>query len=105
MQAERAFNKSDGCMIVADTQRGLVTIYHEAAAELRSANSYYVCFIQRETGGKLYPACTVTVGSYEDLDTALTIAAISYGVCEAGWMPASDEELGRAPPVEFNARH
>lgn len=71
-----------------------------------AADNYHVRFVPRDTHGHLNAAGTVTVGSYDDLDTAITIAAVSYGVGEAEWVPASEPRLtlgafsGHSPSIE-----
>lgn len=96
MQAEEALHLSANSLSVADTTRGLVTIYREANTEGAVAEAFHVRFIPRATDGELNAAGTVAVGTYDDLDIALTIAAVSYGVGETGWMPASEEDLARS---------
>ncbi len=58
-------------------------------------------FIPRDPHGHLNAAGTVVVGSYEDLDTGLTIAAVSYGTNDAAWQPPSAMSLA----LENLAKH
>ena len=100
MRAEKALAQSPDGLIMADTSPGLVTIYHERGEGIEPSDSFNVSFVPRDTEGRLSGAGTVEVGSYDDLDIALTIAALSYGACDALWMPTSATELARLqPPV------
>ena len=89
MDAETALNQSKSKMIVADTPRGLVTILQEIIGHTSEA-SFHLRFVARDHEGLLKTEETVTIGCYEDLDTALTIAALSYGAGELGWVPANE---------------
>lgn len=91
MQVEEALEQSPERLIATDTTRGLVTIYFDC-----TTGSHLLRFIPRATDGELNAAATVAVGAYDDLDTALTIAAVSYGVGETGWMPVSKADLRHA---------
>lgn len=95
MRVDEALEQSSERLIATDTPRGLVTIYYDC-----STVSHLLRFIPRAADGELNAAGTVAVGGYDDLDTALTIAAVSYGVGETGWMPASAEDLTRAASGE-----
>jgi hypothetical protein len=88
MNAETALDQSEGKMIVADTPRGLVTILQGVIG--RTSGTFHLGFIPRDHAGLLRTSETITIGSYEDLDTALTIAAVSYGPGETAWMPANE---------------
>lgn len=92
VQAEKAIKQSESGLIAADTARGLVTIYHQARAG-ETAEAFHVRFIPYDTHGHFNVAGTVAVGSYEDLDTALTIAAVSYGTGDEGWRPVGVGDL------------
>ena len=102
MQAERALGQSEGGMIVAAAPRGLVTILREGAAGAAAAESFLVRFVPRGAGGRPGGSGAVAVGSYDDLDIAVTIAAVKYGVCDGGWMPAGSSSLPSHAP---GARH
>ena len=110
MQAEKAIRQSENGLIAADTARGLVTVYHQSRAG-ETAEAFHVRFIPCDAHGHFNAAGTVAVGSYDDLDTALTIAAVSYGTGDEGWRPVRTGELtaldtlldtldGHAPAVE-----
>lgn len=91
MRANQALEQSAARLIVADTNQGLVTIYHEYATAT-CVESFHVRFLPCDEHGFLNQAGTVLVGSYDDLDTALTIAAIRYGARESAWRPAKSAE-------------
>ena len=93
MRAEEALAGAPQGLIVADTPRGFVAIHCEAGAGSVAACAFHVRFVPRDLGGQLDAAGTVEVGSYDDLDTALTIAALGYGAGEAGWSPVGDDTL------------
>ena len=81
---------------MADTPRGVVTIRCGAGAEAVVAGAFQVRVEPRGGGGRLRAAGSAPVGSYDDLDTALTIAAAGYGAPEAGWSPADSWPLAPA---------
>lgn len=89
MDAETALNQSKSKMIVADTPRGLVTMFQGMIGHTSEA-SFHLGFIPRDHEGLLKTEETITIGSYEDLDMALTIAAISCGPGETTWVPANE---------------
>ncbi|HKR58435.1 MAG TPA: hypothetical protein VJS64_01780 [Pyrinomonadaceae bacterium] len=89
MDAETALNQSKSKMIFADTPRGLVTILQEMTGHTSEA-SFHLGFVSRDHEGLLKTEKTIAIGSYEDLDTALTIAALSYGPGETAWVPANE---------------
>lgn len=90
LSANRALAESSRGRIAADTTRGLVTIRREPPAGGGGDVAFLVRFVPRDRGGRLDAARAVEVGSYDDLDTAVTIAALGYGVTEAGWTPAGE---------------
>ena len=90
-RADRALARSRSGLIVAITPRGSATIYREGEAGHDSANVFHVCFTPSAPGKVPDAAGAVVVGSYDDLDMAVTIAAVGYGTKEAEWMPADDE--------------
>lgn len=93
MRADKALAESRRGLIVADTPRGLVEIRCGAGAEAVAAGAFQVRLVPRDRGGRLRAAGSAPVGAYDDLDTAVTIAAVGYGAPEAGWAPAG----GRPP--------
>lgn len=105
MRAEEAFAQSSEGLIAADTPRGLVTIFYQPRTE-DSAEGFHLRFIPCDMHGHLNAAGTVIVGSYEELDTALTISAVSYGTSETCWSPLSADQLSKknlakhAPQIE-----
>lgn len=88
MDAETALNQSKSRMIVADTPRGLVTILQGAIGD--TSETFHLGFVPRNSEGLLKTAEVIMIGSYEDLDTALTIAAVSHGTGETTWVPAEE---------------
>lgn len=94
MRAAESLAHSTERLIAAETSRGLTTIYHQPRTE-DTAEGFLVHFIPRDPHGHLNAAGTVMVGSYEDLDTALTIAAVSYGTSDAAWQPSSAKSLAQ----------
>jgi hypothetical protein len=81
---------------MADTPRGVVTIRCGAGPEAVAAGAFQVRVEPRGRGGRESAAGPAPVGSYDDLDTALTIAAVGYGAAEAGWAPADSWPLANA---------
>jgi hypothetical protein len=79
-------------LIVAEAPLGLVTIFYQAQSE-DTQEAFHVRFIRCDTHGHFNRVGTVIVGSYEDLNTSLNVAASVYGVRENGWEPTSVEEL------------
>ena len=96
MRADKALSESSRGLIMADTPRGLVTIRCGAGAEAVAAGAFQVRVDPRGRGGRLSASGSEPVGSYDDLDTALTIAAVGYGATEAGWVPADSRPLAPA---------
>ena len=88
MDAETALNQSKSNMIVADSTRGLVTILLAVLGD--TSEIFHLGFVPRNSEGLIKTAEMIMIGSYEDLDTALTIAAVSYGTGETGWVPADE---------------
>lgn len=97
MRAGEAFAQSAKRLIAAGTRHGLVTLFHQPRAE-HSEEGFHLRFIPCDAHGHFNAAGTVVVGSYGRLDASLRVAAINYGVGEAGWMPTSIEELESAAP-------
>lgn len=97
MQAKEALAQSSRWLIVAETKRGLVTIFYQLQTNVSEAG-FHLRFIPCDVHGHLNAAGTVMAGSYEDLDSAVSMAVNNYGVDEAAWMPTSIENLVRAAP-------
>lgn len=108
VRAEEALARSSDGLIVANTPRGLVTIDCEGGPESVTAGAFRVRFLPRDRAGRLDAAAMVEVGSYDDLDTALTIAALGYGAGETGWSPVGDDPLVpgavASPAIEVEGR-
>lgn len=81
MLADLALKNAGSELIGALAGRGLVVIYRHAN---RVGDQVHLCFIQRGRGEYACRDLTL-VGSYDDLDTAVTIANIGYGISESGW--------------------
>ena len=90
-RADEALARSRGGLIRAITPRGAVTIYCEGEAGCDEGCVFHVRFTPRAQGKGSGAAGVVVVGSYDDLDIAVTIAAVGHGTKEAEWMPADDE--------------
>jgi hypothetical protein len=103
MDAETALNQSKSKIIVADTPRGLVTIRQDTIGHTSEA-SFHLGFVPRDHEGLLTTEERVTIGSYEDLDTALTIAVLSYGPCEMAWVPAKESAASNDSLVSKEGR-
>lgn len=88
MLADLALKQAGNEMIGATVARGLVIIYRDAN---RAESGENVClyFTARDKWGYDRRNLMV-VGLYDDLDTAVTIANIGYGVSEAAWQPLED---------------
>ena len=69
-----------------------MTITREGEAGRGEGCVFRVRFIPRGPGKGSAAAGVVTVGSYDDLDVAVTISAVGYGAKDAEWMPADDEQ-------------
>jgi hypothetical protein len=88
MLADLALKQAGNEMVGANVVRGLVIIYRDAN---RAEDDENVClfFVARDKWG--YDQRNLMfVGLYDDLDTAVTIASIGYGVSEAAWQPLED---------------
>lgn len=88
MQAEKALKYSQRKVIVADGSGGLVIIQQSALEDV-SAKSFHVRFVPRDAQEREDGSVITTVGSYDDLDIAVTIAAVKYGISGEEWMPGS----------------
>lgn len=88
MDAKTALNQSKSKMIVADSTRGLVAILQTVIGD--TSATFHLGFVPRKSEGLIKTEEMIMIGSYEDLDTALTIAAVSYGTGETGWVPADE---------------
>jgi hypothetical protein len=100
MRAEAAINKSIDHLVCAETANGLVTIYYEEARHV-SAEPFHLRFTPRDTDGLLNSRGTVMVGSYDDLEIAVSEAKAKYGAGENEWQPIKSEDLpkgGHGPP-------
>ena len=85
MKAEEALRQSENRQIVADTIRGLITMSREPSTNNSEAEAFRLRFMPRDEKGHLNAAGALAIGPYDDLDTAVTIAAIGYGVGETQW--------------------
>jgi hypothetical protein len=89
MKAEKALKHSQDKLIVADASQGLVIIQQECSPERVLLKSFQVRFVLRHAHERDDGSGIMTVGSYDDLDTAVTIAAVKYGISSEQWLPAS----------------
>lgn len=89
MQAEEALKHSQVKWIVADASRGLVIIQQHFASGNNSEKSFQVRFVPRDAQEREDGSGITTVGSYDDLDIAVTIAAVKYGISGEAWLPGS----------------
>ena len=105
MQALDALARSKASLIVAEASFGLVTIFDQTRTG-DTQEAFHVRFIPYDTHGHFNGAGTVMVGSFQDLNTSLSVAATVYGVGEDGWEPTSVEDLrlvarfAHAPRIE-----
>jgi hypothetical protein len=97
LQALDALARSKASLIVAEASFGLVTIFYQTRSE-NTQEAFHVRFIPYDTHGHFNGAGTVMVGSYQDLNTSLSVAATVYGVGEDGWEPTSVEDLRLLAP-------
>jgi hypothetical protein len=97
LQALDALARSTASLIVAEDSLGLVTIFYQTRSE-NTQEAFHVRFIPCDTHGHFNGAGTVMVGSYQDLDTSLSVAATVYGVSQDGWEPTSVEDLKLVAP-------
>lgn len=74
---------------MADTSCGLVMIQQQMASESSAAEPFNVRFLSHDAHGWHDGSGIVTIGQYDDLEVAVTIAALRYGVEDQNWMPAS----------------
>ena len=90
MQAENALKHSKDKLIVADASRGLVIIQQECSSERVLLNSFQIRFVLRHAHERDEDSGITTVGSYDDLDIAVTIASVKYMESRAnsGCLPA-----------------
>jgi hypothetical protein len=101
MTAQEALRQSAEYLICNETDNGLVTIFQETDGENISAEPYHLRFTPRDADCRLNSWGTVMVGSYDDLESALTAAAEKYGTIENGWTPITAKDLptgGHGPP-------
>ena len=90
MKAEDALRRSEGHQILADTVRGLIIMSREAPANSSESEAFRLRFMPRDAKGQLNAEDAVAIGPYDDLDIAVTIAAIGYGVGETQWVPGQN---------------
>ena len=88
MFAEKALSESPNGMIVEETAQGLVTISRESTGQF-SGIVFHLGFIPKDAGGRIPEKRIAIVGSYDDLDVAITIAAVKFGCSEKRWVPVS----------------
>lgn len=70
---------------MADTLRGVVTIHRKVTTGSTHAEMFELRFVPRDPKGEFNSEETIAVGLYDDIDIAVTIAAIGYGVGETQW--------------------
>ena len=105
MHALDALARSKASLIVAEASFGLVTIFDQTRLG-DTQEAFHVRFIPHDTHGHFNGAGTVMVGSFQDLNMSLSVAASVYGVGEDGWEPTSVEDLrlvarfAHAPRIE-----
>lgn len=87
MKAEEALRQSENQQIAADTVRGVITVCREPTPNNSEEEAFRLRFLPRDAKGQLKAANAVAIGSYDDLDIAVTIAAVGYGVGEMQWVP------------------
>lgn len=93
MLADLAFKEAENNLIGASTWRGLVVIYRDAS---RSDEAVCLYMIARNKSG--YDLRNLNlVGVYDDLDTAVTIANIGYGISEKAWESPDNLTLPSLP--------
>lgn len=107
MQAEEALKNSGSGAIVADTFRGLVVIRQRP--EPQQPISFNVLFVSHDEQGRHDGSEIITLGTYDDLDIAVTIAAVRFGISDEGWAatnPSASAILGqilvRNAPVDVS---
>ena len=93
MQADQAPEQSERGLIVAYAPGGLVTIFQHSG-DGASPKSFEVQFMPCDGREQLKVSEKLTIGSYEDLDIAVTIVAVKYGVCDKRWLPVTQIVLG-----------
>lgn len=95
MLSDLALKLAGNEMIGATVGRGLAVIY---CCVDRAEGDENVClyFVARDKWGYDHRNL-MFVGLYDDLDTAVTIASIGYGVSEAAWQPLEDLSLKNLP--------
>jgi hypothetical protein len=103
LQALDALTRSTASLIVAEAPFGLVTIFYQTRSE-NTPEAFHVRFIPCDTHGHFNGGGTVMVGSYQDLNTSLNVAASVYGVGEDGWEPTSVEDLRLVAPFSHGPR-
>ena len=93
MHADEALQQSERRLIAAYTLAGLVTIFQRGGERSRR-RCFEVQFMPCDGCGQLNLSEKLTIGSYDDLDIAVTIAAVKYGVCDNSWLPVTQVVLG-----------
>lgn len=91
MLADLALEQAGNEMIGAIIGRGLAIIYRDANRSEGDEN-VRLYFAARDKWGYDHRNL-MFVGLYDDLDTAVTIANIGYGVSEAAWQPLEELSL------------
>lgn len=87
MKAEEALRQSENNEIVAVTVRGRIAMSRTFIPTNYETEAFQLRFMSRDTKGQSDSTGAVAIGSYDDLDIAVTIAAIGYGVAESHWVP------------------
>ena len=89
MQAEETLKNSPSGAIVADTWRGLVVIQQRRTQETPPPNCFKLLFVSHDEERWHDGSGIITIGAYDDLEIAVTIAAVRYGVSDEDWAPTN----------------
>lgn len=90
MLADLALKQAGDDLIGATVGRGLVIIYRDAN---RFGDDVRLYFAARDKWGYNHRDLML-VGLYDDLDMAVTIASIGYGISETAWEPLEGLSAG-----------
>lgn len=93
MLADLAYEQAENDLIGSSTWRGLVFIYRDTK---RRDDAVCLYTIARDKSGYDLQNLNL-VGVYDDLDTAVTIANIGYGISEKAWESPDNLTLPSLP--------
>lgn len=101
MLADLALKQAGDDLIGAVIGRGLAIIYRDAHRSDDDVRLYFVA----PDKWRYDHRTIVLVGSYDDVDIAVTIASIGYGVSETAWEPLENLSVTDLPRLSQSIKN